>query len=767
MIFRKLFLIIIIFTGFVLSPAVFGEKIGKLEFIQTGGYQFPEKMLSFNVQQKPGLDYDENIMNADIKRLYETGFFSDVVSETKKAGADKVDVIFKVSVKPRIKAILFKGNLKFPTDDLKKEITLAGDMPLNDNKLRESTQKLRAFYKDKGYGDATITPVLETVNKDEINVIFEIKENLRLKVDNVTFEGATVYSESTLRDSIANRHSYLSRFLEFGLFNRDELETDKARIRELYWNKGYLDFKVESVSVVQQKEDAEYVDIKFKVFEGKPYNVGKISLGGNIVFPKDQLMKMIKLQTGKVFDNQLETESKNSISNLYESMGYADFFCKVVRVPDFNTHIVDLDFIVTEGKKYKVKDVIISGNLRTKDKVIRRELAIQPGDPLDKNRIQASKSRLMGMGYFEDVKAVAVSTDEVGQKSVHFDVKEKETFKVKVGGGFSDTDSLVGMVEVGNSNFDITDPMNYFYGGGQRFRVQGLFGIERQGVNIDFTEPWLMDMPLRLDVSGYANQVEYDNWNESRIGAKTSLTHKVFDDFTSVTGGYKIEQVNVNNISSSASEYLKSQGGHQNVSQFSLLLNRDTRDSLLEPTSGYLTNASGAVASKVIGSSNNFYRLESKDSYYFSLLEKALVFHLGGKIGTLSDFDRNVQAPIFERYFLGGGDSLRGFPYRSVSPVDRNGDPTGGQTMLLLTAEMTHPIWSFIRGAIFIDAGNAWENSYSMGMSGMNSGAGYGLRIKVPYLNAPVKLDLAYPILSNQSDLSRQLRFHFNMGFTW
>ena len=767
MIFRKLFLIIIIFTGFVLSHAAFGEKIGKLEFIQTGGYQFPEKMLSFNVQQKPGLDYDENIMNADIKRLYETGYFSDVVSETKKAGADKVDVTFKVSVKPRIKAILFKGNLKFPSEDLKKEITLAGDMPLNDNKLRESTQKLRTFYKEKGYGDATITPVLETVNKDEINVVFEIKENLRLKVDNVTFEGATVYSQSTLRDSIANRHSYLSRFLEFGLFNRDELETDKARIRELYWNKGYLDFKVESVSVVQQKEDAEYVDIKFKVFEGKPYNVGKISLGGNIVFPKDQLMKMIKLQTGKVFDNQLETESKNSISNLYESMGYADFFCKVVRVPDFNTHIVDLDFIITEGKKYKVKDVIISGNLRTKDKVIRRELAIQPGDPLDKNRIQASKSRLMGMGYFEDVKAVAVSTDEVGQKSVHFDVKEKETFKVKVGGGFSDTDSLVGMVEVGNSNFDITDPMNYFYGGGQRFRVQGMFGIERQGVNIDFTEPWLMDMPLRLDVSGYANKVEYDNWDESRIGAKTSLTHKVFDDFTSVTGGYKIEQVNVNNISSSASEYLKSQGGHQNVSQFSMLLNRDTRDSLLEPTSGYLTNASGSVASKVIGSSSNFYRLESKDSYYFSLLEKALVFHLGGKIGTLSDFDRNQQAPIFERYFLGGGDSLRGFPYRSVSPVDRNGDPTGGQTMLLLTAEMTHPIWSFIRGAIFIDAGNAWENSYSMGMSGMNSGAGYGLRIKVPYLNAPVKLDLAYPILSNQSDLSKKLRFHFNMGFTW
>jgi outer membrane protein insertion porin family len=758
---------LITLAGLLLVPAVFGAKINKLEFVQTGAYQFPEKMLQFNVQQKTGTEYDENIMNSDIKRLYETGFFSDVVSETKKISEDKVDVIIKVSVKPRVKAIVFKGNVKFSTEDLKNEITLAADMPLNDNKLRESTQKLRDFYKGKGYNDATITPGLNSLGKDEINITFDIQENLRLKVDNVSFEGATVYSQYDLKNAIANRHSYLSRFLEFGMFNRNELENDKARIRELYWNKGYLDFKVEGITVTQQKKDPEYVDIKFKIFEGKPYTVGKMSLAGNMIFPKDQLMKLFKLQTGKPFDNQLETDSKNSLSNLYESMGYADFFCKVVRIPDFNTHIVDLDFIVSEGKKYKVKDVIISGNLRTKDKVIRRELAIQPGDPLDKNRIQASKSRLMGMGYFEEVKAVAVSTDEVGQKNVNFDVKEKETFKVKVGGGFSDTDSLVGMVEVGNSNFDITDPMNYFYGGGQRFRVQGMFGIERQGVNIDFTEPWLMDMPLRLDVSGYANKVEYDHWNESRIGAKTSLTHKVFDDFTSLTGGYKFEQVNVNNISDTASAYLKSQGGHEWVSQFSLLANRDTRDSLLEPTSGYLTNGSAALASKVIGSSSNFYRLESKNSYYFSLLEKALVFHLGGKIGTISAFDRNDQVPIFERYFLGGGDSIRGFPYRQVSPVDVNGDNIGGQSMLLLTAEMTHPIWSFIRGAVFVDAGNAWNQSYSFGMSGMNSGAGYGLRIKVPYLNAPVKLDLAYPILSNQSDLSRQLRFHFNMGFTW
>lgn len=760
-------ILVIISVGLFLLPAINAAKIEKLDFVQIGGYQFPEKMLLFNVQQKVGSEYDEQILNADIKRLYETGYFSDVVSETKKISPATVEVIIKVSVKPRVKFIEIKGNQKFNTEELRKEITVNSDMPLNDNKLRESTQKLRDFYKSKGYNEATITPVIKTVNTNDINVVFEIQENLRKKVNDVTFEGATVYTAWTLKNAIANRHSYLSRFLEFGLFNPDELENDKARIRELYWDKGFLDFKVEKITLTPDKDDPEYLNINFKVFEGEPYKVGKITVNGNLLFPKEQLLRLIKVETGKIFELKLEQDSKTAITNLYESMGYADMFCKVNRIAEFKNHIVDLDFIVSEGKKYNVKDVIITGNMRTKDKVIRRELAIQPGDPLDKNRIKASKARLMGMGYFEDVKAVAVGTDDVGKKNVQFDVKEKETFKVKVGGGFSDTDSLVGMVEVGNNNFDILDPMNYFYGGGQRFRVQGLFGLERQGVNVDFSEPWLFDMPLRLDMSGYLNQVEYEHWDETRVGGKFALTHKVFDDFTSITGGYKFEQVNVSDMSSSASPELRSQSGREWVSQPSLLLNRDTRDSLIEPTSGYLTSATGAVSPKVIGSSTNFYRLESKNSYYFSLLEKALIFHLGGKIGTVACFDRNDMAPLYERYFLGGGDSLRGFSYRDVSPVDNNGTPIGGQTMLLLTTEMTHPIWSFIRGAIFVDAGGVGRSSYSMGLSNMNVGTGYGLRIKVPYLNAPVKVDLAYPVVCNQEDYDRKLRVHFNMGFTW
>ena len=287
------------------------------------------------------------------------------------------------------------------------------------------------------------------------------------------------------------------------------------------------------------------------------------------------------------------------------------------------------------------------------------------------------------------------------------------------------------------------------------------------GFNVDFTEPWLFDMPLKLDISGYWNELEYDYWNERRIGVRSSLSRKVFDDFTTITAGYKFEQVNVFDMSHKLAPETRRERGRQWVSQFSLLLDRDTRDNLMNPTSGYNINVLGAISPRIAGSSNNFYRLEAKYSGYFSFFDNAIIVMTGLRAGVVSCFNRNDSTPIFERYFLGGGDTLRGFSYRDVSPLDSSGHPQGGSTMLLGTLEISHPIWSFIRGAAFVDVGNTWENPYSFGPGGINMGVGYGLRLMLPMINAPIKLDLAYPVVNNQDNLSRKFRFHFNMGFTW
>ncbi len=751
----------------VFSSVLNAATIEGIEFDQQGGYTFPEKMLLFNMQQKVGRTYNKNTLNDDIKRLYGLGFFDDVVSEVKDIPGDKVDIIVKLKVKPRVNKIIFKGNKKFPTKELKPNVVLDVGMPLNDNKLRVSANRLRAFYRNKGYNDALIAPVLKNAGKGKINITFTIKENLRLKINNITFTGVTVFSNWTLKNAIANRHSYLSRFLEIGLLERNEMEKDKARLRKLFWSKGYLDFKVKDIKVTHEKDNPEYVDLNFDIYEGKPYKIGKITILGNKVFKTSEIMPLMRIRKGMTYDDDRVESSIQMIKNAYESLGYSNIACREVRLADFKTHIADMQIVITEGRKFTINRVVISGNNITKDKVIRRELVIQPGDPLDKNRIKASKERLMGMGYFKKVEAVTVNSNDFNKKNVAFEVEEKPAYQFKVGGGVSSYYSLVGMGEIVSNNFDITNPENFFRGGGQRMRLQGMVGIERNSLNFDFVEPWLFDIPLRLAINGYWNTIVYPNWNETRLGFRTSLTKKVFDDFTSATVGYKFENVNVSNMDNDKSAELRSDEGRQYVGQVSLLVNRDTRDSMFNPTSGYNVNATGALAAQGLGSTNNFYRAELKGSHYWSLLDKALIFQAGAKVGSISRFNRNKKAPLFERYFLGGGETIRGFPYRSIAPTDINDDPVGGQTMLLLTATMTHPIYKFVRGAIFVDAGGVWKNSFSMNMRSMNLGAGYGLRIKVPYLQAPIQLDLAYPIASNVDGLEQKIRFHFNMGFTW
>ena len=373
------------------------------------------------------------------------------------------------------------------------------------------------------------------------------------------------------------------------------------------------------------------------------------------------------------------------------------------------------------------------------------------------------------MGYFNKVEAETVIADSLDEKDLRITVEEKpERFNFRIGAGVSDVTSFFGMAEISSNNFDITDPGSWFYGGGQRLRIQALYGIDDAGFNVDFVEPWLFDLPLRFELSAYMNTSEYDEWDESRIGARTSLQRKIFDDFTTVNLGYKFEVVRVHRVSSSLKYYFKEKdyNGSSLVSQVSLHLARDTRDSLVDPTEGYYVSLYGAISPRVFGSSSDFYRLEAKGSYHTSFFDKAIVLSLSGKIGVVSGFDTHDDVPVYERYFLGGSGSVRGFEHRSIGRIV-NGKNIGGQTMLVLSAEVSHPIWGPLRGAAFIDAGDAWSNAYSMDFSSINVGAGYGLRLKLPMFPAPLKLDIAYPVLRGQRNLKSKFRIHFNVGFSF
>ncbi|MEM4248005.1 MAG: outer membrane protein assembly factor BamA, partial [Candidatus Nanoarchaeia archaeon] len=743
---------------------LYAEDISEVEFRQSGGYEFPQEMLFFNVRSAKGTRFDQKILDEDVKRLFETGNFSDITTETQDDNG-KIRLIFNLVSKPRIRNIVFQGNKKFTEEKLKDCLTIERDGPLSDKSLQDTLVKLRRFYADEGYNFTAIRPETKDNQDGSVDVVFNIDENLRKKVLSVDFVGNTAYSSWKLRNSVATQHSYLSWLFNMGLLNKDDIEMDKERLRELYWEKGYLDFKVEDVELKDDPNDPEYVAVIFHIFEGEPYKIQEVAITGNQNIPTEELLPKILLKTDETYNLANEKKDLQAINDMYQPLGYTDIECKAVKVPDFKTHTVNIEYRISEGRPYTVRDINISGNRNTKDYVIRRELAIQPGDPVDKNRIEASKARLMGMNYFENVEMVSTATDEADKKDVNIKVEEKDTWKFSIGAGMSDTDSLVGMVEISQINFDLMDPNNYFTGGGQRLDLKAQYGLERADFVASFSEPWLFDMPLRLDTSGYFHDRKYEDWNESRGGGNMFLT-KRFLEFNSISLGYTLEEVRIYDMSKKLSEIFQSQKGSDLVSKVSAEIARDTRDSIVEPTSGYLLSLYGDINPRFLGASVNTYKTEAKASNYISFLDNALTLHTGIKAGQTQRIGSGKMVPLYERYFLGGGDTIRGFPYRSISPVDYNDDQYGGESMLLGNIELTHPIYRFIKGAVFTDFGNVWEKAWNMNMNNaINVGAGYGLRIKVPYINAPIKLDLAYPIVKNQEGVSRKLRFHFNMGF--
>lgn len=751
-------------------------KVESLKIRQEGENKIPQEMLNISMRLRQGSEYTREYLDEDIKNLYASGKIADITANVENLANGNVAIVLKVKPSPVISVLKIEGNAKFETKDLQKHFTINEGDRLNSRQLNETLENLRKFYIGKGYSDVRIAPpAIIPDGKNGVIVTVKIVENLRLKVNNVRFDKVTVYSERELRNRLYNSYSYwtllpfINDFLNYGLLNRGELELDKARLRDLYHDRGYLDFKVKETVLTPKPDDAEFVDILFKVEEGKPYTVDKVTVSGNQKVDAGELLPLVKLVSKETFSRLDEVATVRAISDVYDSKGYTDMTVRPVRTVNYPEKKVSVDFKINEGRKYHVNEIVIIGNTDTRHKVLLREMALQPGDPVAKHRLDISRQRLLGMGYFNKVEVEAVNADDMNAKDIHVKVEEKpDRFNFRIGAGASDINSFFGMAEISTDNFDIANPRKWFYGGGQRLRLQGIYGIDNAGFNFDFIEPWLFDLPLRFELSAYMNTSEFDDWDEDRIGVRVSLQRKIFDDFTTVALGYKFELVQVDHISSQLKQYMNDNhlDGESRVGQLSLMIGRDTRDSLVDPTEGYNINLFGSMSPRFLGTSDNYYRWEARGSYYTSFFDKAIVAMVGAKFGVVSNFNYEKQVPVFERYFMGGSNSVRGFEYRSIGPTV-NGCNVGGNTMLLLTAEVSHPIWGPLRGAAFVDAGNAWENVYDLSFSGINVGVGYGFRLKLPMIKAPLKLDLAYPIVKNQGTASYKMRVHFNVGFTF
>jgi len=734
----------------VRAQAPSGPTVKEIEVQYAGPASISKEKILANMRTAVGKPYDDKVVEEDIRNLYATGSVTNVriFGENKDGG---VKVIVVVMAKASISEVVINGAEKVKQGRVRKELSAKPGDPLNESALEADRQKLLTYYREKGFGEIDVQYVVEAdEQKGTARVVFNINEGGKLFIRSVRFEGNQNVQTVDLKKVIKSKPKFFLDFLsKGGKVDQDQLKDDQNAIKDLVQSKGYVDAEV---SDAELNRDGNKVDITWRIAEGPQYHVGSVKMEGVQLVPADKMEKVLKTKTGAVYSPQNVRSDIKAMEDLYGALGYVDLRVGAAVNPA-KTHTVDVEFKLEEGVQSYVEHVNISGNSRTKDKVIRREVLVAPGDVFNTVRVDASKQRLLNLNYFSKVDVYPAETLVPGRKDLNITVEEKRTGSFNFGAGFSSIDSLIGFAEVTQGNFDITR-WPYFTGGGQKFRLRAQYGLRRKDFILALTEPYFLDYKISVGGEIFYRDASFvsDVYDERRYGIAFNA-RKALTDFTYLRFGYRLENIGIHNVDEGVSEEIKKEEGDKLKSQLSLGITYDTRDSVFLTRKGERISLDTFVAGGFLGGDIQTYGVTLEASKYF-LLPGDTILTLNGEVGVVETWGGGGDVPIYDRLYLGGSNNLRGFRYRDVGPKDRNGEPIGGNTLWRATIEYTFPIVEKIRGALFYDVG-AIEGT-------VNSDVGIGVRLDLPI--GPVRIDYGIPIQADKWNDSSG-KFNFNIGY--
>ncbi len=749
----------------------FSATVDKIEVKSTNSSKVSSDLVKSRMTLRKGVTFSNEALSSDIKSLIDSGYFADVDVKIVKEG-NKVNLIVTVENLATVRRVIFKGNEEFDTADLLSEVQVSNKDKMNQKKLAQDKKALIALYEDSSYYGTKVDLKITKLKGSQVDITWEITEKMRYKVGDITFSGNKFFDDGDLEDKLATENSIFSYLFSVGHINRDTFIEDERKLEEAYHANGYLDFKLTGID---ETIDGDWVNLNYNIVEGTRYKVTEVKIEGNKEFTADELLyqRLSKgqripmpaiIKIGGYYNGKTADSLKEKIKTEYYARGFIDVNCRVSheRVGD----TVKLTYKISEGTSATIRDIHISGNRATKDYVVRRELNILPEELADQRKINSAKRRLMNLNYFEEVDIIAASTEHNDRKDLRVSVVEKKTGSFQIGAGFSTEDSVIGSIEVGQSNFDHSDRKTWYTGGGQKMRLRLQLGSESSEFLAQFTEPWLFNKRLSLTSSVYLKDREYDEYNQKTLGTTWSLGRKMDLPFWSQSTGFTIEGVDIDDFESYASDELKSEEDTYVVSKVFQKWTRNSTDNYRFPTRGSKFTARLELQSEIIGAYTNSYKMDvSYDKFINVDPDKDWVLKLGvnfGQVGRISGDD----PAIFDRFFAGGPGTVRGFDYREVSPADSNGDSLGGQSLFTATAELRIPIVETVKFIVFMDAGNVWEDDWDYNPSELNASVGFGFRIILPV--APLSIDYGYPIMTDQDHLDDSNgQIHFKIGFTY
>ncbi len=724
------------------------DKIAKISIM--GNERIDTGFIMNNIKTKENETYNIDKVRDDMKNIYKTGFFSDVQIDVRDTEKGK-DITFVVIERPPIKSILLSGNKKLKTADITDKLKIKTNSVLNIEKIKESMDEIRKFYSSKGYYAAKINYEIDYEEGYEVNVRFMIDEPQKAYVTKIAFTGNKTFKDSNLRDYMrTNEKGMFSWFTGSGILDEEALDDDRKNIEAFYNDNGYVRAKV-GVPDIKLSPDGKTISLTLPVEEGSLYKIGSVDFSGDILFDKAAVSKGLNSKTDSTFRSTMFQRDVLMINDIYQDKGYA--FCEVspLTLIDDDTHRVNIVFDIKKNEEIFINRINILGNTKTRDKVVRRELKIAEGDRFSATNLKGSQKKLRNTTYFKNTDFKIIKTDEPDKINTDITVEEKPTGSLNLGVGYSSYDRLVLSGSVSQENF---------LGTGRKVFLTASMGALTQQFNFSYLEPYIFDLNLHAGLSVFNYGRTMDTYDYNKWGGSMSLIRPFTDDIKG-TVRYRFETTSVTNIDDSASSYIKDQAGTLSTSSVTVGLGKNTIDDILNPHKGINTEVSVEVAGGPFAGDNSFYRIIAFYGKYIPAGFWDSTFFLRGTTGTIQGYG-GKEVPVYEKFYVGGLQTVRGFKYGEAGPKDDTGEVIGGKNQLFFNLEWVFPIYkpAGFKGVLFFDAGHAFDDSNGWLFNNVRTAAGFGVRWFSPL--GPIRLELGFNLNPRQDE--RGSVFDFAMG---
>jgi outer membrane protein insertion porin family len=713
------------------------------------------------------------VADRDLKELWKTGKFESLNFSLVPLSDGTVRLVLAVQEKPILSEILFKGNQAYSEKELLEKSELKAGQSYDDYIGRAAAQKIDNYYKEKEYFQAEVEPAATMKPSDnKVSLVFKVKEGMKVKITKITVTGNQAFSEGKIKGVMDTKEA---GWFVGGTYKEDTFVQDLKKILVSYGQEGYLKAKLFGLGLddidlhrqditakaIKVDNDKKEMTISLQVTEGPQYHLHQVTLKGNIIYSEDDLLGRMELKTGQIFNLITFEKDMHQIRTAYSEKGYIFADASPDLQYQDDAGLVDMTVDIKEGTIARVERIDIRGNTMTKDKVVRRELTLQPGEPFDTRKIQRSREKVMNLGFFEDVKVTTEPGSTPAEQVLVLEVQERQTGTISLGAGYSSVDYLMGYLQLTQANL---------FGNGQSVSLQWELGALRQSWQMSFTEPYLFDAPVSFGVDAW-NINKNNGYNGQQYallsqGGDVRLGRR-FDELWKGYLTYKLESDNYSNIGTAVSGIKE---GRSDTSAITPTMVYDSRDNIFDPNIGMYDRFSVEVAGGPLGGDNNFFKWSGESSYFYPLVW-GLVLALHGNVGYAYNYDYGVtghpDVPAAELYRVGGTDSIRGYSEGvfGSTPDNQGHFKNGGGTMEVITnVELHYPIIGPLKGVAFFDAGNTWDGfDHYREFPSLYKGVGVGIRLTIPGTVILIRFDFGYP-LDQEPGKARQVNYHFNIG---